>query len=48
MRKNYFNSLAFKKDYQKKDKGGNRGDDKDDNKFLEVLDCYMIYGGPST
>ena len=41
MLKKYFDSLGLKKDDQRKDKGDNKGRNKD------VHDCYMIYGGPS-
>ena len=51
MLKKHFDGLGFKKDArddQKKEKGGNKRDDKDDDGFPTVHDCYMIYGGPST
>jgi len=48
MLKKHFDGLGFKKDDQKKEKNGDKGDDKDDEGFLAVHDCYMIYGGPST
>jgi len=48
MLKRYFDSLGFKKDDQKKEKSGHKGDDKEDESFPAVQDCYMIYGGPST
>ena len=48
MLKKYFDSLGLKKDDQKKDKGDNKGGSKDDDGFLIVHDCYMIYGGPAT
>ena len=47
----HFDGLGFKKDARddpKKEKSGDKGDDKDDDGFLAVHDCYMIYGGPST
>ena len=40
--------MGVKKDGQKKDKDGHEGDDRNDDKFPEVFDCFMIYGGPST
>ena len=46
--KKYFDSLGIKKEDQRKDKCNNKGSGEDDDKFLEVHDCYMIYGGPST
>jgi len=48
MLKKYFNSLGLKKDDQKKDKDDDRGVSKEDDGFLVVHDCYMIYGGPTT
>jgi len=51
MLKKHFDSLGFKKDARddsKKEKNGDKGDDKDDEGFLAVHDCYMIYGGTST
>jgi len=48
MLKRHFDGLGFKKDDQKKEKSGDRGDDKEDEGFPAVHDCYMIYGGPST
>jgi len=48
MLKRHFDGLGFKKDDQKKEKNGDKGDDKEDEGFLAVHDCYMIYGGPST
>jgi hypothetical protein len=42
----HFESLGIKKDDKKDDPK-----EKDDNKdevFLEIHDCFMIYGGPST
>ena len=51
MLKKHFDSLGFKKDARddlKKEKNGDNGDDKDNEGFPAVHDCYMIYGGPST
>jgi len=48
MLKKHFDGLGFEKDNQKKVKNGDKGDDKDDEGFPAVNDCYMIYGGPST
>jgi len=48
MLKRYFDSLGLKKDDQKKEKSGDKGDDKEDEGFRAVHDCYMIYGEPST
>jgi len=51
MLKKHFDGLGFKKDARddlKKEKNGDMGDDKDDDGFPAVHDCYMIYGGPST
>jgi hypothetical protein len=51
MLKKHFDGLGFKKDARdepKKKKGGNKEDNKDDDGFPAVHDCYMIYGGPST
>jgi len=51
MLKKHFDGLGFKKDARddpKKEKSGDEGDDKDDDGFPAVHDCYMIYGGPST
>jgi len=51
MLKKHFDGLGFKKDARddpKKEKSGDKGDDKDDDGFPAVHDCYMIYGGPST
>jgi hypothetical protein len=51
MLKKHFDGLGFKKDARdepKKEKGGNKEDDKHDDGFPAVHDCYMIYGGPST
>jgi len=51
MLKKHFDSLGFKKDARddlKKEKYGDKRDDKDDGGFPAVHDWYMIYGGPST
>jgi len=51
MLKRHFDGLGFKKharDDPKKEKGGDKEDNKDDDGFLAVHDCYMIYGGTST
>ena len=48
MLKKYFDGLGLKKDEQRKEKNGDKGDDKEDKGFPAVHDCYMIYGGPST
>jgi len=48
MLKKYLDSQGLKKDDQKKDKSGDKVDDKEDEGFPAVHDCYMIYGGPST
>jgi len=48
MLKKYFNSLRLKKDDQRKDKSDDKGENKDDEGFPAVHDCYMIYGRPST
>ena len=48
MLKRHFDSLGFKKDDQKNEKNGDKGDDKEDEGFPAVQDCYMIYSGPST
>ena len=51
MLKKHFDGLGFKKDARddpKKEKNDDIGDDKDDDGFPAVHDCYMIYGGPST
>ena len=51
MLKKHFDGLGFKKDARddpKKEKGGDKEDNKDDDGFPAVHDCYMIYGGPST
>jgi len=48
MLKRHFDGLGFKKDDQKKEKSSDKGDDKEDEGFPAVHDCYMIYGGPST
>jgi hypothetical protein len=44
MLRRYFESLGIKKDNKKEDP---KGDNKDKG-FLEIHDCFMIYGGPST
>jgi hypothetical protein len=44
MLRRYFESLAIKKDDKKKDP---KGDDKDE-RFPEIHDYFMIYGGPLT
>jgi hypothetical protein len=43
MLRRYFESLGIKKDDKKEDP---KGDNKDEG-FLEIHDCFMIYGGPS-
>jgi len=51
MLKKHFNGLGFKKDARddpKKEKSSDKGDNKDDDVFPVVHDCYMIHGGPST
>ena len=51
MLKKHFDGLGFKKDARddpKKEKSGDKGDDKDDDGFPAVHDCYMIFDGPST
>jgi len=51
MLKKHFDGLGFKKDARddpKKEKSGHKEDNKDDDGFPAVHDCYMIYGGPST
>jgi len=51
MLRKHFDGLGFRKDVRddpKKEKGGEKEDDKDDSGFPAVHDCYMIYGGPST
>jgi len=48
MLKRYFDGLGLKKDDQKKEKSADKGDDKEDEGFPAIHDCYMIYGGPST
>jgi hypothetical protein len=44
MLRRYFESIGVKKDDKKEDP---KGDDKDEG-FLEIHDCFMINGGPST
>jgi hypothetical protein len=46
MLRKYFESLGIKKDDKKEDPKEN-DDDKDEG-LLEIHDCFMIYGGPST
>jgi hypothetical protein len=51
MLKKHFDGLGFKKDARddpKKERGCDKEDNKDDDGFPVVHDCYMIYGGPST
>ena len=51
MLKKHFDGLGSKKDArddQNKEKGGDKEDNKDDDGFPAVHDCYMIYRGPST
>jgi len=48
MLKRHFDGLGFRKDKQKKEKNGDKGDDKEDEGFPAIHDSYMIYGGPST
>jgi len=48
MLKKQFDGLGFNKDDPKKEKNGDKGDDKDDEGFPAVHDCCMIYDGPST
>ena len=48
MLKKYFDSPGLKKDDQRRDKSDDKGGSKDDEGFLAVHDCNMIYGGPST
>ena len=48
MLKKYFDSLRLNKDDQRKDKSDDKNRNKEDEGFLAVLDCYMIYGKPST
>jgi len=51
MLKKHFDGLGFKKDARddpKKEKGGDKEDNKDNASFPAVHDCYMIYGRPST
>jgi hypothetical protein len=43
MLRRYFESIGVKKDDKKEDP---KGDDKDEG-FLEIHDCFMIYGGAS-
>jgi hypothetical protein len=46
MLQRYFESLGLKKDDKREDPR-EKDDDKDEG-FLEIHDCFMIYGGPST
>jgi len=51
MLRKHFDGLWIRKDARddpKKEKGGEKEDDKDDGGFHAVHDWYMIYGGPST
>ena len=48
MLKKYFDSLGLKKDDQRKDKSDGKEGNKEDQGFLAVHDCCMVYGGPST
>jgi len=48
MLKKYFDGLGLKKDEQWKERNGDKGDNKEDEGFPTVHDCYMIYDGPST
>jgi len=51
MLKRHFDGLGFKRDERddsKKEKGGDKEGNKDDDGFPAIHDCYMIYGGPST
>jgi len=48
MLKKYFDNPRLKKDNQRKDKGDDKGGNKDSEGFPAVHDCYMIYGRPST
>jgi hypothetical protein len=43
MLRRYFESIGIKKDDKKEDP---KGDNKDE-RFPEIHDCFMIYGGPS-
>ena len=50
MLRKHFDGLGFRKDARddpKKEKGGEKEDNKGDDGFPTVHDCYMIYGGPS-
>ena len=42
MLKKHFDVLGFKKDEQKKEKNGDKGDNKDDEGFPAVHNYYMI------
>ena len=46
--KKYFDGLGLKKDDQRKGKSDDKGENKEDEGFLTVHDCYMIYGVLST
>jgi len=48
MLKKHIDGLGFKMDDLKKEKNGDKGDDKDDEGFPAVHDCYIFYSGPST
>jgi len=51
MLKKHFDGQGFKKDARddpKKEKGGDKEDNKVDDGFPAIHDCYMTYGGPST
>jgi len=48
MLKRHFDGLGFRKDDKRKEKSSDKGDDKEDEGFPAVHDCYMIYGRPST
>jgi len=49
MLKKHFNGLGFKKDARDDPKkNGDKGNDKDDEGFPAVHDCYLVYRGPST
>jgi len=48
MLKKYFDSLGLKKDEQKKEKSGDKGDNNEHEGFPAVHDSYMIHGGLST
>jgi len=48
MLKKHFDSLGLKKDDQRRDKSDDKGENKNDEGFPAVHDCYMIYDVPST